>query len=363
MKNNILISFWGDLYIKQSLPNIRSKSVLNILNSCDYSVVNLEGPITDDSDDPSIKLGTNLCQSDEVLKFMKANRFNVVGLANNHIMDYGLNGLVDTFNKLKGFLYSGAGLDFKSAIQPVLINDGGVNVKMMFVAENEFGYTDGNASGFAWINHPLINKKVIKNKINTDLLVVICHAGIEKIDVPIPIWRDRYRELIDFGADMVIGHHPHVAQGYEIYKNKYIFYSLGNFFIDTTIRSIGDNGIGVVIEISKKGYKVNKILPISNIDDNVVSDHSVDIDLLNKKISPDKYSMWLNKYIDQIWINRYKKFNKMKVTGLSKIFKNIINFIFDRKIDYGQWNSLVDFHNNIESHHYIFKSKQNDHKK
>ena len=64
------------------------------------------------------------------------------------------------------------------------------------------------------------------------MLIVQVHAGVELLDVPIPEWRAKYRQLIDLGADVVIAHHPHVMQGIEEYKGKLICYSLGNFYFD-----------------------------------------------------------------------------------------------------------------------------------
>ena len=69
----------------------------------------------------------------------------------------------------------------------------------------------------------------MESKKQVDSLVAIVHAGVEMVDVPLPEWRDRYREVIDLGCDAIITHHPHIVQGYEIYKGKPIAYSLGNF--------------------------------------------------------------------------------------------------------------------------------------
>ena len=79
------------------------------------------------------------------------------------------------------------------------------------------------------MNHQRVNRLIAESRSRVDALVAIVHAGVEMVDVPLPEWRDRYRELIDLGCDAVIAHHPHVVQGYEIYNGKPIAYSLGNF--------------------------------------------------------------------------------------------------------------------------------------
>ncbi len=72
-----------------------------------------------------------------------------------------------------------------------------------------------------------------------DCLLVYCHAGVEHIPQPLPEWRERYREFVDMGCDGVIASHPHVAQGWEEYKEKPIAYSLGNFYFPKE-RRMGD---------------------------------------------------------------------------------------------------------------------------
>ena len=58
---------------------------------------------------------------------------------------------------------------------------------------------------------------------------MVCHAGLEKVNYPLPEFREQYKRFIDYGADAIIAHHPHVVQGWEYYNNKLIAYSLGNF--------------------------------------------------------------------------------------------------------------------------------------
>src|SRR5690606_3657601 len=93
-------------------------------------------------------------------------------------------------------------------------------------------WTDKDKVGCSWINQIQVNNIIRTAKEQCDHLIILSHGGIEFMDVPLPEWRDRYRELIDLGADAVIGTHPHVPQGIEIYNKKPIFYSLGNFYFD-----------------------------------------------------------------------------------------------------------------------------------
>lgn len=72
---------------------------------------------------------------------------------------------------------------------------------------------DESRSGYVWINHPLVNKRVIDIKSKVDILIMIVHAGAEDVPLPLPEWRSRYKKLCDLGADVIIRHHPHVPQG------------------------------------------------------------------------------------------------------------------------------------------------------
>jgi poly-gamma-glutamate synthesis protein (capsule biosynthesis protein) len=135
-------------------------------------------------------------------------------------------------------------------------------------------WTDSNKIGCAWINSVEVNKQIRKNKDKCDYLFVISHGGLEYMNIPLPEWRDRYRELIDLGVDAVIGGHPHVPQGVEIYKEKPIFYSLGNFYFDNlkiNKPDLWDNGIFAIIEI-ENNIITQKIIPT------IRKGHRVDID-------------------------------------------------------------------------------------
>ena len=105
-----------------------------------------------------------------------------------------------------------------------------------------------------------IYNKSVENMIreyrsNCDLLIMICHTGMEGWNIPLPEWRDLYKHFIDIGTDIVIAHHPHVAQGWENYNGGHIFYSLGNFAFNKGNKILNNRGLGVIIE-----YDENKNL-------------------------------------------------------------------------------------------------------
>lgn len=227
------INFFGDFVIHSS-NNIKISNDLRQQIKCaDYNIINFEAPIHYIHGIKAPKSGPSLDQSNYSLQWLSEQSFNILSLANNHIMDYGEQGLNHTLSALQNFKYVGVGT-WEEAYKPLILqNNHGLKVAIFSMAELQFGilYDEDNKNqkGCAWINHPSVNEIIKTTKKEVDFIVMIAHAGLEGEDLPLPEWRKRYKELIDVGCDVIIGGHTHTPQGYEIYKGKPIFYSLGNF--------------------------------------------------------------------------------------------------------------------------------------
>ena len=151
----------------------------------------------------------------------------------------------------------GAGKNYEEAYKPLIKELNGLKIAFINASEAQFGVLDGTnlyeSSGYAWINHSLIDDVIINLKGNVDKIILFAHAGLEHYEVPLVQWKTRYRVLCDLGVDCIIGSHPHIPQGYEIYKNKPIFYSLGNFYFDTLYFSkLPDYSFSVILKITKE---------------------------------------------------------------------------------------------------------------
>ena len=233
----------GDLFVANSKAVVIDDCLKEVFSRSDFRVVNYEGPVADDhySNLPK-KSGPRLCQSAETQNLLKELKVDALTLANNHIMDYGEAGFKKTVETLNSFKLLGAGT-WEDAYRLHIIEKDGLRVGLLNFSELQFGmlsdeWTQGkDALGCAWVNYPRVNHLIMESKKQVDRLVTIVHAGVEMIDVPLPEWRDRYREMIDLGCDAVIAHHPHVVQGNETYKGKPIAYSLGNFCFSTIERN------------------------------------------------------------------------------------------------------------------------------
>jgi poly-gamma-glutamate synthesis protein (capsule biosynthesis protein) len=159
--------------------------------------------------------------------------FSVVTLANNHILDYGAAGLSETIAHLDahGIRHTGAGIDLAAARQPCIVESEGTRIAFLAYSltypEEFFAGQSrpGTAPGYA----AFIEADIKAARRQADYVAVSFHWGKELARQPQPYQVRTARKAVDAGADLVLGHHPHVLQGIERYKNGVIFYSLGNF--------------------------------------------------------------------------------------------------------------------------------------
>ena len=227
----------GDLVNFNANYDFVDKELQNIIQSSDLSICNFEAPISHDDMCGIKKAGPHVYQSRKSVEILKNTGFNLVSLANNHIYDYGQKGIEETIDVMDkyGIKHVGGGRSFEEAYQVEIVDINGIKVGFLAGCENEFGclYEEQGRGGYAWIFHYNIEDNVKHLKNTCDFVVLLAHAGVENIEIPIKEWRDRYKRLCDVGVDVVIGGHPHVPQGYERCADSIIFYSLGNFYFDT----------------------------------------------------------------------------------------------------------------------------------
>lgn len=162
--------------------------------------------------------------------------FDILSVANNHAGDWSRDGMIDTWNYLRdsNIQTVGAGMNADEAYAPVIVMKKGV--KIAYVAFSEFGRGYMSAGlkmpGIAIISDEAIRVGVKAAREKADIVVASFHFGDEYEPEPSAFQKRIARLAIDSGADIVVGHHPHVAQSVEWYKGKVIAYSLGNFVFD-----------------------------------------------------------------------------------------------------------------------------------
>ena len=247
----------GDFYISEPYQGsaLISEDLQRYFASVEHFVVNLEAPILNESSRSKIaKTGPSLQMLAKVINPL-LNEFNIsiVTLANNHIFDYGVNGLTDTIENLRlsGIRKVGAGLNEKEINETLIFSlTNGIKVAVINFCENEFSTLsnfDAGANPYNLINNC---KKILETKVVVDKVICIVHGGHEYIDVPSPRMINAFRTLVDFGADAVLCHHAHCISTHETYKDAPIFYGLGNFlFTLSSKHECWYSGLVVELEI------------------------------------------------------------------------------------------------------------------
>lgn len=357
------ILFCGDLVLKDTSNYEISDSVKNYFNSFDYKIVNFEGPINDPTtkEIKLIKAGPHVCNSEKTLELIKTLGINVAALSNNHIMDYGENALSYTLEQLKNnqVLSLGAGLlenqDLKKIYEPLIIQDQNEKIALFNICQAEFGVVknDSVKAGYTWINHPLVNQLIQKYKESEYKIIIFAHAGVENEEYVLPEWRQRYHEFIEFGADYVIATHPHIIQGIELYKNKTIAYSLGNFFFPS--ENNGDNwtrGLVAALDTNKLSVEFKTISFTNN---KLVFYENKDYEEILKKrsylVSDDKVvDEFADELSERTWNMYYKSYYENIIPhNLKQIIKKIIKNIFHQK-NYSFDETMLLHNIQIESH-------------
>ena len=300
-KEKITIGFSGDLSFSGYFAGCHTDNELlddgikEFFGNNDYNVINFESPVTPCRITKKKRLAHR--SGPETLDFVKNNIPNaVLSFANNHMMDFGPIGVVDTIDacKERSIPYLGIGLDVKEAGRYVMLGDD-IKVGVLAIEYKKHLIASENAGGpLHESSTDMIKHKLEKLKKRADYIVVVYHGGEEFLHTPMPYTRRQLKKYLAWGADVVVAHHPHVVQGFEpVGKNKAIFYSLGNFVFDTDYQRVQndtDNGMLLRLSFDKNGFTY-ETLPTH-------------IDRENKKVSVGSDMTWfsdIRKGYDKAW--------------------------------------------------------------
>ena len=241
-KEKCSIVFTGDIGFDKYMQgkwedeNLLSPAVLEFFHSADHVCANVEGALINatDNGEKGVLFHSMDPKATQVFQKMHAD---IWSLGNNHTMDAGLDGIVNTKSiaSEQGVKTVGAGLNLEEASAPVYLAEaGGIGLICLSYLVGCVPATETDPGTFPWDNMELIAKRIAEVKAKCRWCVIICHGGEEFAAMPLPYVRDRYKTYLELGADAVVGHHPHVPENYELFENnKAIFYSLGNFIFDT----------------------------------------------------------------------------------------------------------------------------------
>ena len=254
-------------------PQIVFAGVQSVLDSADVLVGNLECAITNRSQ--PVQKSFNLKAPLQAAKALSLGGFDLLSQANNHAMDYGSAGLVDTQDALRQYDIAtvGAGQDAVAAHAPVIIERNGLRMAFLAyvdVLPEKSGFdphtwaATATSPGVAWADPEQIKADVQAAKLQADVVIVLLHGGIEITDVINNISANQRLEAhtaIDAGAALVIGSHPHVLQQIERYHGGLIAYSLGNFVFDQ-YAGIADASIILRVVLGRDGMESYDYVPV-----------------------------------------------------------------------------------------------------
>lgn len=242
------------------------QEIMGTTSAADLAFINFEGAMSNLGKDGGKPYSFNF--DVRAINGITAAGIDVVSLANNHMLDWGYDALCDTYQRITtaGVGVVGAGCNKAEADAPFVttLPDG---TTVAFLAFTEF-YKGAQATetrpGLALWSKTNIQEQIaaLRSRHDIDLILVSVHWGTEYAPLSNSFQKEWGRMMIDAGADVIVGHHPHVRQEIEQYNGKYIIYSLGNFVFDQSHRAEAMKGLAVEITTQQGAIVDFKEIPI-----------------------------------------------------------------------------------------------------
>ena len=242
MGTDIKILIGGDFSPRTKVGNMfksnKFEEVLHdlkeVASAHDYSIVNFETTVADETDSPIEKHGPNLKTGEYSIEALEWAGIDMVTLANNHIFDYGQSAFEKTLSALEshGINTVGGGKNINEVKNIRTVEIKGKKIAIINCAEHEFCIAAEDHGGANPLDPISQFYKIREAREKADYVIVIVHGGHETFPFPSIRMKETYRFFIDCGADAVINHHQHCFSGYEVYKGKPIAYGLGNLIFD-----------------------------------------------------------------------------------------------------------------------------------
>ncbi len=239
----------------------------DLFRKADLAIANLEYPLTT-AESKLTKYGSHQKGDPETLRVLKEAGIGLVTLANNHVLDYGQQGLADTLAACarENIAVVGAGRTEEEAGRPFCVTIKGRRVAVLGICESEFSIARDGRGGACRLD-PMANYDAIrKARDDAELVIVLFHGGNEFTHYPSPRMVRTCRFFADVGASAVVCHHPHYVQGCETYHGVPILYSLGKLFytrmrdpdiLEIPIARLGFSGRGLEPSVDVDFFRVS----------------------------------------------------------------------------------------------------------
>ncbi|OGY40491.1 MAG: hypothetical protein A2570_01955 [Candidatus Brennerbacteria bacterium RIFOXYD1_FULL_41_16] len=255
--------FVGDIMLSRSVAKqMEEKEDFNFsflkskdfLNQADFVFGNLEGPISDQGQNQGSIYSFRADPG--VIQGLKLANFKVLSLANNHIFDWGTPALLQSIELFyeKGILPVGAGKNYDEANEMKVFEENGIRfgffaMTNLYPRSLEAGV---DSPGISNSDFEVLARNVqeVKKQHQVDFVIVSLHWGNEYQKNPESWQIEKAHDLVGAGADLIVGHHPHVVQAFEKFENSWIFYSLGNFIFDQSFSRETMESLAIVVDFS-----------------------------------------------------------------------------------------------------------------
>ncbi len=249
----VRLLFAGDVYLSDhvleaydaagGIDGVLSQGYQAEIRAADYFVTNEEFPFSTRGTPAPDKQFTFRVHPEKV-KLMQEMGIDLVTLANNHALDYGRDAMLDTIDTLDhaGIRHVGAGKNLAEARKPAIVELNGrtfafIGATRVYPEADWAAGTDSAGMFSAYDGGAALAEEVKAVKQQADYVIAYVHWGIEREEMPNEVQKSIAHRLVDAGADLVVGAHPHVLQGLEYYQGVPIAYSLGNFVFGSSIPS------------------------------------------------------------------------------------------------------------------------------
>ena len=218
--------------------------IRELFKSADFSIVNLEGPLTN-AEIKQEKVGPALKAPTDSVNGLKSLGVSCVTLANNHFTDYSLPGCLDTLSSLDraGIQHIGGGVSSKSINPSISVLLGERKVCLYNVSESFFNLPSKYYAGVNTYDEYVVCNDIKELKKSHDYVIVIYHGGAEMCPYPTPNVRKRFYRMADCGADFITAQHTHCIGCEEHYHGSYLLYGQGNFFLDHMKNPLSRRGL------------------------------------------------------------------------------------------------------------------------
>lgn len=328
------IAFTGDIAFSKHFSGYWNKDfvdgeIIKFLTSADHVVANVECPLTASKIESVLEI-THSCPP-EAGAWLKRINADIWTIANNHVLDCGENGLIDTIKiaRENGATTVGAGLNSKEAEKYISLDcEGGIGIFSVTYKRGEFIRATSDSAGCVLFDQPKKVKRIIKEiKSKHKWCILIAHGGDEFCNLPLPYIRKLYKKYLKYGADVVVGHHPHIVQNYEIIKDKAIFYSLGNFVFDTDYqRKQKYSEYGILLKLSFDGDKMSW--------ENLATKVDRKTQRIEKTLPPTVFKQITNKDYKLLWPLSAEKFWQNFIVAKKSVIPETANYNFFNWLDY-----------------------------